>query len=547
MVSSRRLGAILTVLAVSASGCFFDSADAVEDAAGPAKTDAPFEDRPANGTGPEGSGPAPAHVTIALRVDVDSFDPLRSLGDSGAQQAFQLAYETMVRLGPDGTILPGAASSWTTDGSSTVFTITPGLTCSDGTPLDAAAIAESLRAFGSQGAMTAAAVFGGAGLAAVTSDDAAQTVTVTTVQPYNDMLIGMTAAGYLVCPAGLADREALHGHAIGSGPYELVGSKAGEYTFKRRDAYTNTPEGTDIAELPATITLVEIGDDGTAADRLAQGRVSIAGTQSSITEFLKTDPSLVAVPAAGFGTNAVTFMQTPTAATLDPNLRIGIAMLLDSAKGGEAETAGLGMPRRTLLTPNLACYDEAAETYAPEYDQVAAMKHLDAAGYRLGAGGFRARPDGSPLEIRVVGNNLQGTAPQYIAEQLEKAGFHVDLFMGTYSESIAKLLTDQFDLGIYPFVSTYPSPSSWPNQIGTNAGANFAKISNPTFDEYAARAQAASKDSEEYCALWAEAERAALEAANVVPFSQPVNHWFGNGVTFNATYFTVDPFSIRSI
>lgn len=545
MVSSRRLGVVITALAVSASGCFFDSADAVEDP--PAPLNAPAEDRPADGIGPEGSGPAPAHVTIALRVDVDTFDPLRSLGDSGAQQAFQLVYETMVRLGPDGTIVPGAASSWTTEGSSTTFTITPGLSCSDGTPLDAAAIAESLRAFGAEGAMTANAVFGNAGLESVTFDAAAQTVTVTTVQPYNDLLIGMTSAGYLVCPSGLADRDALHGQSVGSGPYELVSSKTGEHTFKRRDSYTNTPEGADIAELPTTITLVDVGDDGTAADRLGQGRVSIAGTQSSITEFLKTDPSLVAVPAAGFGTNAVTFMQTPTAVTSDPELRKGIAMLLDSVKGGDAETSGLGVSRRTLFTPNLACYDEAAESHAPKYDQAEAMAHLDAAGYGLGAGGYRARPDGSPLEIRVVGNNLQGGAPLYIAEQLEKAGFRVDLFMGTYSESISRLLTDQFDLGIYPFVSTYPAPSSWPNQIGTNATANFAKISNPDFDSYAARAQAASKDSEQYCALWAEAERAALEAANVVPFAQPVNHWFGNGVTFNATYFTVDPFSIRSI
>ncbi|NLA36756.1 MAG: ABC transporter substrate-binding protein [Actinobacteria bacterium] len=547
MVSPRRLGAVIAVLAVGASGCFFDSADAVEDPATPAPNRSDAASRPANGLGPEGTGPAPANVTIALRVDVDTFDPLRSLGDSGAQQAFQLTYETMVRLAPDGSIVAGAASEWTTDGASTTFTIAPGLSCVDGTPLDAAAIAESLRVFGAEGAMTANAVFGSAGLLSVTSDDAAQTVTVTTAAPYNDMLIGMTSAGYLVCPGGLADREALQEKAAGSGPYELVSSKSGEYTFKRRDSYTNTPAGTDIADLPTTITLVEIGDDGTAADRLGQGRVSIAGTQSSISEFLLTDPSLVSVPAAGFGTNAVTFMQTPDAVTLDPNLRVGIAMLLDSVKGATAETAGLGVSHRTLLTPNLACYSEAAEQFAPKYDQVAAMAHLDATGYQLGAGGFRSRPDGSPLIIRVVGNNLQGTAPQYIAEQLEKAGFHVDLFMGTYSESIAKLLTDQFDVGIYPFVSTYPAPSSWPNQIGTTAMANFAKVSNPAFDEYAALAQAAPKDSEEYCTLWAKAEQAALEAANVVPFSQPVNHWFGNGVTFNATYFTVDPFSIRSI
>jgi len=61
----------------------------------------------------------------------------------------------------------------------------------------------------------------------------------------------------------------------------------------------------------------------------------------------------------------------------------------------------------------------------------------------------------------------------------------------------------------------------------------------------AAAAQAAA-DPTERCDLWQAAEKAVLESANVVPLDQPVKYWFGNGVTFDARYYKIDPFSIRS-
>lgn len=502
------------------------------------------------GEGPTGSGPAPESVTIAIRLDIDSFDPYRSLGDSAAGQSFMFFYDTLVRRTIDGRIVPGAAESWEMTPSSGVFKIRDGLTCSDGTPLGAEEIAASLRELGDNPAsMGKTKIFGPDGMKSITADPAAGTVTIETNSPNNEMLTGLAIGGHIICPAGFEDLQALGQMPQGSGPYVLSESKRGdEYTLTLRDDYDAYPEGTTAEDMPRTVVLKVITEDPTAADLVESGRVQIAGLHSNDAKRLLDDPGLVSVPAPGYNTNAVLFMQKPDFATADEKLRQGMAMLIDSTQGAAAETQGMGIARRTLYTPNVACYQAGAEDYAPAYDPDAAAEFLDEAGYRIGPDGKRTKPDGSKLTIRVVGNNTQGQMPQFIADSLERGGFDVNLFVGTYNESIAKLLTDEFDMGTYPFTDTAPHPIAWQSQIGSEASSNFGKVNNETFDRLAQEALAVDLDDDPdlACEKWREAEKAVLEAANVVPTVQPVNYWFGNGVTFNASYFRVDPFSIRS-
>jgi len=548
MTRSHRLAPVLVAAALVLAAC--GGSDSKDDAGGTPTTGKVDTSSDITGQGPKGSGPAPAAVTVAMRLDVDSFDPHTSLGDSGAQQAFLFLYDTMVHRTLDGKILPGVAASWEVTPTKGVFTIRDGLTCSDGTPLDAAAVAASYLAMGNNpGSLGKSKIFGPDGMASVTADPAAKTVTIESKSPNNDMLTGLATTGFIVCPKGLADPAALKEAPNGSGPYELADAKRGdEYTLKLRADYAAWPDETTAADLPKTVTLKIISDDAAAADLVESGKVQIAGILSTDAKRLLANKDLVSVPAQGYGSNAVLFMQKPSAPTSDVKLRQGMAMLLDSQQGGAAETQGLGTPRRTLFTPNIDCYTPKAEEYAPKYDPAAAATFLDQAGYKVGADGKRTKPDGSKLTIKVVGNNTQGQIPQFIADSLEKGGFDVDLFVGTYNESIAKLLSDQFDMGSYPFTDSSPLPSLWPNQIGSGAGANFGQVNNPEFDGLVKEALAVdtAADPEGRCAKWQAAEKSVLEAANVVPMDQPTNNWFGNGVTFNSQFFKIDPFSIRS-
>lgn len=550
MVRSRSLLAIIISTTLLLSACGGSSNKDVDKAGGDDKDKTDQESMEMTGEGPKGSGPAPESVTLAIRLDIDSFDPYRSLGDSAAGQSFMFVYDTLVRRTIDGDIISGAAEKWDMTPSKGVFTIREGLTCSDGTPLDATAIAASLKELGDNpSSMGKTKIFGPDGMKSVTADADAHTVTIETNSPNNEMLLGLAIGGPIICPAGLADPEALRETPQGSGPYVLTDFKRGDqYTLTLRDDYNAYPDGTTAEDMPKTVILKVITEDPTTADLVESGKIQIGGLHSNDAKRLLEDDSLVSVPAPGYNTNAVLFMQKQDFATQDEKLRQGLAMLIDSTQGAAAETQGMGIARRTLYTPNVSCYNPDADKYAPAYDPDAAAAFLDEAGYTVGADGKRTKPDGSKLTIRVVGNNTQGQMPQFIADSFERGGFDVNLFVGTYNESIAKLLTDEFDVGTYPFTDTAPSPIAWQSQIGSDASSNFGKVNNTAFDSLAQEALAVdlNDDPDLSCEKWQEAEKAVLESANVVPTVQPVNYWFGNGVTFNASYFRVDPFSIRS-
>ena len=509
----------------------------------------PDPDKVETGQGAESSKPAPEAVVIAVPKDTDTFDPQTTLAEDGAQQLMLFLYDTLLRRDLEGKILPGIAASWDVTPTKGVFTIKDALTCSDGTPLDAAAVAASFERFATSPATRGKTrIFGAAGKKSITSDPVAKTVTIELNSPNNDLVTGVANAAPIICPAGLADPDSLSNtQASGSGPYVLQpGFKKNEqYVLERRNDYTNLPEGTAITDIPKTVTMRVIEKDQTAADFVSATANSIAGILSTDATRLQDEGKLVSVPAQAYGTNAVLFAQGEGSKLADIKLRQGVAMLIDSEQGGAAETQGLGVPRRTLYTPNIDCYDEAAEKYAPAYDPAAAATFLDTAGYVKGADGFRTKPDGSAMVINVVGDTTQFKAPDYLAQALKDGGFNVNLKVGTRAESIQALLTGQFDLGSYPYISSTPLPALWLNQIGSTGGDNFGVVNNTDFDTSAAAAQAAA-DPTERCDLWQAAEKAVLESANVVPLDQPVKYWFGNGVTFDARYYKIDPFSIRS-
>src|SRR5262245_19967189 len=75
--------------------------------------------------------------TMTVSYDLGAFDPYTGivLGPS------VLAYDSLVNLRQDGRFVSGLAQKWTADVRSATFTLRPGVTCSDGTPLTASQVA----------------------------------------------------------------------------------------------------------------------------------------------------------------------------------------------------------------------------------------------------------------------------------------------------------------------------------------------------------------------------------------------------------------------
>ena len=82
-------------------------------------------------------------------------------------------------------------------------------------------------------------------------------------------------------------------------------------------------------------------------------------------------------------------------------LRRAIAMAIDDATWLKTFDQGVGTVRQHVIGPDVAGYDPAyrnPNAYAP----ATANALLDRTGYAKGADGWRRRPDGAPLELRVI-------------------------------------------------------------------------------------------------------------------------------------------------
>ncbi len=80
-------------------------------------------------------------LTVGLANDAKTYDPIFSVAYS-ERYVLYLAFDTLVRYGPDFSIKPELAESWDTaaDGKRIVFTLRQGVKFQDGTPFDAAAV-----------------------------------------------------------------------------------------------------------------------------------------------------------------------------------------------------------------------------------------------------------------------------------------------------------------------------------------------------------------------------------------------------------------------
>ncbi|WP_160150846.1 ABC transporter substrate-binding protein [Microbacterium timonense] len=158
-----------------------------------------------------------------------------------------VSYDTLTHISPeDGSIGPGLATSWEwTDDSRTVLRLTlrEGVKFSDGTPLDAEAVAGSFTSYLSAPGPFAALGYPFQGAAAAGDDQ----VDITFAEPLTDeyalyLLSGQSGLSYIVNPAAAADRSLMVDETYGSGPYVLDSSqttKGSKYVYVPNDNYYN--------------------------------------------------------------------------------------------------------------------------------------------------------------------------------------------------------------------------------------------------------------------------------------------------------------------
>ncbi|MBW8487209.1 ABC transporter substrate-binding protein [Actinomadura parmotrematis] len=485
------------------------------------------------GDGAKGS----ATFRFAATSDANTFDPAKGTASTDYAIA-RLQYATLINRDNGNKIIAGLAEKWQAAPTTGTFTLRAGLTCSDGTPLTATAVAASLKRWADPRNGGSGYVYAfGQGTPTITADDAARTVTVALAKPWSDLLVGLSLpnAG-IVCPSGLKDPKALAQGPVkgaGTGAYTLTDARRGQsYTFERRDGYKAAPvfAGAAAGSSPAGLRLSIVSNESTAANQLSTGQLDYAPlTGPDAARFAKGGYGLKSAPLLRM---FLVFNEREGRPGADPAVRRAVAQAVDPAAFNKV-FGGKGQVMRSWSDSGSQCVNTDA-SLVPATDAAAARKKL------------------AGVKIKLVGTNAiaNGSGNAYVQEALRAAGADVALRNVDNATWATDVLADKGDWDVtvmahLNFAGTLTSGALLLTGPTPPQGRNFGGITNTAFAAGIGKAMAAGDEAAK-CAGWAEAQKALLERADVVPLATvPVAFVFGENADGAIVNGTPEPSTFR--
>ncbi|GAB2834346.1 ABC transporter substrate-binding protein [Actinocorallia aurea] len=510
----------------------------------------------AAGCGSGGSDDAPEVVgggtfTFALSADPGALEPAgAALGVTNTTLGF--AYDPLVHSDAEGRIVSGIAEKWDASANQVVFTLRKGVTCADGSAVTAKTVADSMT-YLSDPANKAVllGVLIPAGMTA-TADEAAGTVTLATKEPNPFLLESMTAVS-VVCGKGLADRSLLQAGTSGSGPYTLAEAVSGDhYTFKVRKDYAWGPAGAGVVKgMPDTVVLKVVKDESTAANLLTSGGLT-AG------QFTGADRARVAAlpgirtGSAPDGIGEFFFHQGDDRPGASSEVRKALVQALNLDELRTIASGGNGDPAThlTSLAPD-PCRGDAVTGNLPSFDASAAASALDAAGWKAGSDGIRAK-DGKRLTLRIAYQTSAGPSVQagmeFVAQKWKDLGVETKLVGSAdaaYSDSLFK--NGDWDMAWVPLGLSLPTQLTGylSGASPDDGGANFAHLDNADYIKLSG--EAAATVGVAGCEGWTAAQAALVKNADVVPVVLPTQLVAAKNAEVQVIGGIVRPTSIRML
>ncbi|MEV7816951.1 ABC transporter substrate-binding protein [Streptomyces flaveolus] len=475
-----------------------------------------------------GSPDSGGSLVYAANQEPDCWDPHVSAQDVTAFVQ-RPVFDSLVYQAPDGELEPWLARKWTVgDGGKTyTFTLRKGVTFTDGTPLDAAAVKANLdhitaRATHSQYAAGLLGPYEG------TTVRGPQVVEVRFSRPYAPFLqAASTTYLGMESPASLkqgADRLCAGTASVGSGPFKAAAYVRGQQRqYVRNAAYAWAPEDaghSGPARLSA-FTIRFMAEDATRVGALTSGQVDAAAAlpaQQLATVRRQTRLSVVsrAVP----GAVDAFYLNTKGALFSDVRVRRAFRAAIDLDAVVRSVFQGTTTPAASPLSPTTPHAYDATLSTRRSYDPGLAARLLDQAGWTgRDAQGYRTR-NGRTLTVVAPVYGKPTLFSQAVQGSLKKAGIKLDLAASTDATEVATRL----DKGRYDVVET-----SWARadgdildlffrSTGSTAlgGHNFSRLADPQVDAWLSQAQRV-QDPAARAAAYAHVQQRTLDQAVVVP------------------------------
>jgi len=475
-------------------------------------------------------------LTYAVGGDPGNLNPLMTV--LSLTRAYdQLLYDRMVYIRRDGTIASSLATKWTVTPTSVTFTMAKGVTCADGTPLQASDVAGNFSFIANPANKSPLlGIFVSPGLQAK-ADDAAGTVTLTSAQP-DPFLIHNAAEVFVVCGKGLKDPAGLKRGEHGSGAYKLTASVAGDrYTFAKRDGYKWGPGGVGTGEqgVPDKVVLRVIANETTATNLMLSGQVNLVNVIGPDRKRLESQNLAKTEDRAPLG--ELFFNESAGHPAQDERVRQALTAGLDLPELGRVMTEGTGLPAQGLVTAEpMPCKGDAVKGNLAAHDTARARTLLDQAGWVKGGDGVRAK-DGRKLKFTVIFGSELGEAVasgmELLRQQWQQLGVDVSL-KGVTSTQLNEVLfaSGAWDAGLIQLTVGVPSQIV-PFLSGATPpkGTNFGHVDNPEYGRLVG--EATKLTGAQSCAQWTAAESALFKRADVVRFVDSTVPTFVKGAEFD--------------
>jgi ABC-type transport system substrate-binding protein len=309
------------------------------------------------------------------------------------------------------------------------------------------------------------------------------------------------------------------------------------------------------------VEMIRIPEPSTAVLSLIRGETDIAAGARAALVYDGTalkpslrEAGLRAERAPDQGMYLLQFnMRDPTIGGFAPAqvaLRRAIAMSVDDALWLRTFDQGIGTVRQHIIGPDTAGYDPAYRN-PNTYDPATANALLDRMGYKRGADGWRRRPDGSPLELRMM--NGVTTESRRLAEfmkrSLDALSIKIDFDSMPGGDRLKRFSNCQFQLGTQSFGGGAPDGvSAMGNFHSPNIGTvNFSCYKSEDFDRIYERLRV-MPDTPERAPLFAQltalldaqAPARILPAADEVTLIAPRVQGFATNPYLTLPYYLLD-------
>ncbi|GHH43230.1 ABC transporter substrate-binding protein [Lentzea cavernae] len=498
-------------------------------------------------------------ITFLIDSLGDTWIPNNSAISSFQGHIWGHVTDKLVHVDENGKVSPWIAEKWEQNDSATEFTLhlKTGVTFSDKTPVDAAAVVANLDIW-SKG--DPARGINPIGLFPKTYDRAqavdAQTVKVFFKAP---TLGFVPTLGYhgsiLISPKTIAlpaAQQADLSNDIGSGPFVVASWKEGDsVVLKKREDYNWAPAalGKQGAATLDSITYKLVAEPSVRTSAVQSGQADVAYNPSpQELKSFKDQGFTTATPrylgfVNGFAVN------TKVAPFDDVKVRQALQHGIDRAEIISTVYTEDWLPAKSLFQSNVPGATDRSADFA--FDAAKSAKLLDEAGWAKGADGVRVK-DGKQLSLTLYSNPYLAASKaidELVAQQLGKLGFKVGIQsfdVVTYGERV-KLNS--------PSVATYEITRSFID-AGTvagiltdaNKGENWFGVgqSDPKLVELATGV-ARSESVEARAKILDELQGYVLQQGYFVPLTQIVQRIYLQspkltGVTYNgiayANYYT---------